>query len=95
MKEKRLEIPVEELKNRLSPEENIFGIITRTKLAKCSGGLFNRKTMANWDNDSKGFGRKVSRKSGGQVSYFIEDVLEYIRNNYRVVEKKKKEQLRG
>lgn len=89
MKEKQITISAEELKQRLGPEENIFGMITRVELAKRSGGLFHRKTMANWDKDGKGFKRKVSRKSDNQASYFIEDVLEYIRDNYRVVIKTK------
>lgn len=45
--EKSITISSEELTARLGQEENIFGIITRVELAKRSGGLFNRKTMAN------------------------------------------------
>lgn len=89
MKEKQIAISIEKLKERLRPEENIFGMITRVELAKRSGGLFHRKTMANWDSDGVGFKRKLTRKSDSQASYFIEDVLEYINENYRVVIKTK------
>lgn len=89
MKEKQITISTEELKQRLSPAENIFGMITRVELAKRSGGLFNRKTMANWDSQKKGFEQKLVNEENQQVAYFIEDVLRYIRDNYRVVTKTK------
>ena len=89
MKEKQITISIEELKEQLGPEKNIFGLITRVKLAECSGGLFHRKTMANWDKDGVGFKRKVSRESDDQAAYFLEDVLIFISENYRVVTKTK------
>ena len=80
---------IENLEKQLTPENNMFGIITRVELARRSGGLFNRKTMANWDYSGKGFKRKLSRESDAQAAYYIEDVKEFIRENYRVVTKKK------
>ncbi len=87
--EKSITISSEELTARLGQEENIFGIITRVELAKRSGGLFNRKTMANWDSESVGFKRKLSRESDNQAAYYLDDVKEFIRENYRVVTKNK------
>lgn len=89
MKDNDTTSQIEKLEKQLAPENNMFGIITRVELAKRSGGLFNRKTMANWDSDGKGFKRKLSRESDAQAAYYIEDVKEYIRENYRVVPKKK------
>ena len=89
MKNSNITTQVENLEKQLAPEHNIFGIITRVELAKRSGGLFNRKTMANWDSNGEGFKRKLSRESDGQTAYYIEDVKEFIRENYRVVTKNK------
>lgn len=89
MKNNDMIIQIEKLEKQLDPESNMFGMITRVELAKRSGGLFHRKTMANWDSKGKGFKRKLSRKSDDQAAYYIEDVKEYIRENYRVVTNKK------
>ncbi|MCC8195187.1 MAG: hypothetical protein LIP28_11140 [Deltaproteobacteria bacterium] len=78
-----------ELEKWFSSNGNLFGTITRSELARRSGGLFNSKTMANWDSRGKGFKRKLVHESGRKVAYFIEDVLEYLGNKYRVVEKRK------
>jgi hypothetical protein len=89
MKNNDMTTQIENLEKQLVSENNMFGIITRVELARRSGGLFNRKTMANWDSDGKGFKRKLSRESDDQAAYYIEDVKEFIRENYRVVTKQK------
>lgn len=78
-----------ELEKWLSSNGNLFGTLTRSELAKRSGGLFNRKTMANWDSKGKGFKRKLAHEDGRQVAYFIEDVLEYLESKFRVITKRK------
>lgn len=85
MKNDQIAFLVAELEKMLSSKENLFGIITRSELARRSGGLFNRKTMANRDSKGKGFKRKLEHEDGKQTAYLIVDVLEYIRGKYRVV----------
>lgn len=87
MAKEKTTLTLEELTERLNTPELMFGIITRAELAKRSGGVFHQKTMANWDSSGKGFKRKLEHKNNKQPAYFIADVLELLRDSYRVVTK--------
>lgn len=79
MERSKMECLIVELQRNYSASHGGLGVITRSELARRSGGLFKRKTLANWDSKGKGLGECIHDTKTGQTAYYIEDVISYMR----------------
>ena len=63
-----------------------FGMLSRKEAEKRSGGVLNRKTLANNDSQGRGPKRKIIGPRG-LVSYYVVDLIEHLEKILHVEER--------
>ena len=58
-------------------------LVARQEIYKITGGLISPRTMANLDSQGKGPRERIVR--GGKVAYDIDVLIEWLRENSKVV----------